>query len=243
MQRYGFILDLLDDGFGFYTNKQTNLVELLTYIKKGTDEHYFDFHVNLTDSNFFNYTDLPLDWSGTLFYDSQSQKNLTETNNITLKPELSVINNLGFFANIKIHFDTVINLYNSKKVAPVFNLNFKSRASIWEYYIIDRTSITGEDITIVGAPDIQFIKHKNVRLFNGETAVKLTSNRGIAFSQYPMYKFNLVNLDRRPNGNGINVRSEINTIVEGLPNPSLSQIDIIDFKGKKTVSSPIYIYV
>ena len=240
-ERYGFEFLVSESGFSLFSNKDISVETLLNQVKNTVSDPFFDFNISVTDSHFFNYTNFPIDWNGTLHYSSLFNQTSISSKSFLLKPEFSETTNSAYFINLKIDFDTLIKLSKESSDAPTFTIEFASRETIWEYYIIDRTSITGEGTTVLSDSNIPFIKQENIKLLNGETALKFSSNQSIALSEAANLKFDLVNISKVANGSLAQSKKDI--IFSGLPNPSLSQIDIIDVNGIKTVSSPMYIYV
>jgi len=238
-QQYGFKFEYTNGSIVCYSSESTNSVALLKYLKTKAVS-FFDIKVGVTDDNFFNYTELPLNWLGVLCYDSEFEKNISEHQYAILTPEYRDSSDLQYLLTIRIHFDTLLNSCNHKEHRSEFRIEFKSRKSIWEYFVVDRTSVVSKETEIISESDVTFNKSA-VMLFNGQLATKFASDTTIKLSQSPKYQFRLVNINSKTTG--LNGEPNTDIIVPCLPSPSTSTINIMDFKGKKTVTSPMYIYV
>nr|MCB0375965.1 hypothetical protein [Sinomicrobium sp.] len=73
-----------------------------------------------------------------------------------------------------------------------FRIHFNARASIWEYYIIDK-KVNGNGYEIVDEKQqYRFGAAEQTAVLGGKPAVKIMSETPIPFKQYPDYEFKLV---------------------------------------------------
>lgn len=234
MDRFNLLIKPQNDGFKFYTTSKSSTTDFLKYITQISGNLFFDFNMSTTYDDFFIFTDFPLDWTGYIHYNSQSELNEKE-GVLKLNPKLSSKRESSKLANLKLYFNTILSLQSSNKQA-VFQMEFKPRATQWQYYIINKNSILMDNPEITSTSNICFEPPKQVTIQNGEQAILFSSgDRLIELSEVSKYKFELINTDHSKN-----TKQKIFT---GLPNPDSGSIGIVNINGKKHLSSPMYVYV
>lgn len=242
MHRFGFKIDNYDNGFKFFVNTTNTLKQFLDYVKSTTGETYFDFDIYSTNSKFYLFTDLPVNWVGQLLFDSQITLNSQDNDSIQLKATLSPKTDSDILGRLKIHFEDILSTQALNGSAK-YEVKFESRATQWQYYVINKSDIPLDNPIVTGKSEIQFDGPKNITIQNGQEALLFSSGQNlIPLSNTPKYIFDLVN-----NKNGTQSENSKNPtykpIFSGLPNPDPSRMGIIEVNGKNRVSSPMYIYV
>lgn len=228
MTRFGLLFNQTENRFELYGNTEESIVSFLETIEDSTEITSLDFDLNFSNQSFYAYTELPIDWIGQLVFSSDNELNRIENENIVLQPSFIEEQNINRIGKLHIQFADLLNLANISN--PVnFNISFSSRATQWQYYIVNSTINTSfGDIYIDSG--IQFDGPVKVTLTNGQDALLFKSKTLIPLSNLPKHKLDLVNTD------GI-------VIVKGLPNASPNKISILENNGEKSVTCPSYVYL
>ncbi|WP_299114031.1 hypothetical protein [uncultured Winogradskyella sp.] len=241
MERYRMGIDKNINGFKLFVNTQFSLIDILTYIKDKANTTYLDFDIRTNNSKFYFFTDFPIDWTGYVLYNSQIISNQDQDGTIKLQGELSENTDTSILAKLRIYIDDIITLKKSRDIIE-YDIIFQSRATQWQYYIINKSKIVFNDPSIFGKSDIQFEVAKNVTIQNGQDALLFSSGKNLLpLSQKPKYKFDLVNSKSMPNNS--KKKSTYKPIFSGLPNPDPARIGTERVNDKNLVISPMYVYV
>jgi hypothetical protein len=235
LEKFGFKLNPVSNGFDLYSNSKSSLSDLFDYISRTAQQNYFEFNILCSNPNFLLFTALPINWIGAITYSSQDPKNLNNNGKILLNQELENKPAPSHFGHLKIYFEDILSA-NS----PLFEINFTARATQWQYYFINKNAVQLNNPSITEKENIQFDGPKNVTIQTGESALLFTSNKTyITLSEKPKYKFDLVS-SLSP-ANQSNTRPKV--IIKGLPCPDVSRIGLIENSGQNEVASPMYIYL
>lgn len=241
LKRFGFRLKNTANGVEFYANS-ANVADLLPYVSRATGLTSFDFDLITTNDCFNYFTDLPLNWMGQLEYDSQSELNLQEQNAITLIPNLNELGYQPILGSLCIHFDQLMSSAN-QSTALQFAIDYKARATQWQYYIINKSAMKLLNPQITGKSGIKFEGPQNITIETGEQAMLFSSTENlISSSGFPTYKFDLVDAPLPYENDGMNSSIIAKRIVKGLPAPRITRVGNLKVETK-LVSSPMYVYV
>jgi hypothetical protein len=217
------------NGFDLYINSKQPLVNLLNYIKQVTGQTFFEFRITTNDPYFVSFTDLPIDWMGTILYDSGDVRNTKEGNVVLLNAQLTNNDGPSKIGNLKIQFD------DTAPGMQQFRINFNARSTQWQYFIVNKNAVV-LDAPAIAKSAFSFNAPEQVTIDSGEEAILFSSgNNLIPLSEIPKYKFDLIN-----NTSG---RSSPKVLFKGLPNPDVKKIGIVNVNGQKQFSSPMYIYL
>lgn len=228
-EKYGFIMQNKDGVFSLYHSHEGFLTDYLNEIEVATNSNFFEFKMVVKDSLFYNNTELPLDKQFTYLYESDNYRNSEILEDVFLEP--TEIPADTHFGEIKIYFKDIV---ASTLDVPRFDIQFKARATRWDYYIINSTDINFDTISIETNEDFQFLGPELVTLSNGQVALKFSSgNTLLAFSQVPKYTFNLKTI----------YNGDEKIVLSGLPSPDPIQLKFNEENGMTKFSSPIYIYM
>lgn len=240
LKKFGFRINTVSNGFDLFSSTTSTLSNLLDYISKTSTQDYFEFNIKCSNPNFILFTALPVNWLGEITYASQDNKNQINNGTVTLNPTLETKTMAPFFGNLKIYFEDILKNQNSTSLQ--FEINFKARATQWQYYFINKNDIPLPNPAITEKENIQFDGPQQVTLQTGEKALLFTSNNtDIVLSEKPRYKFDLINKNISNETGQNNSKSKI--IIKGLPVPDVSQIGIVENSKDNQVSSPMYIYL
>lgn len=237
LDKFGFKINLVTNGFELFSNTKSSVSNLLDYILKTTQQDYFEFDINCTNPNFILFTALPINWLGEINYSSQDPKNQINKDSTILNQTLETKPMSPYFGNLKIYFDDI-----KKSTNPLlFEINFTARATQWQYYFINKNNVQLNEPSITEKENIQFDGPQKMTLQTGEQALLFTSGtNNIVLSEKPKYKFDLIS---KTNSNpSLPTNSKGKIIFKGLPVPDVSRIGIIENQNHQ-VTSPMYIYL
>ncbi|WP_460219970.1 hypothetical protein [Psychroserpens sp. MEBiC05023] len=235
IDRFGFKLVINEKGFQFYVPQEKSIVELLNYIIQTTGISYFEFNITTIDQTFYQYTNFPTDEVRSLVFDS-SEGN-SEDDFIVLKQQFLQDNSDNHLFKLRIYFADLLKLATDD--FPVhYKIGFFSRATIWQYNIINNSQQRFEQLSIKGDANIEFDSGKDVILQNGQAATCFMSiGQGVLLSEIPKYSFDLVNTIER-----LGVKEE-KTVFKNLPMPNPNQLQVIVENTQKLIISPMYVYI
>jgi hypothetical protein len=240
--RFGCIIRNKINGFDFYVNATNDLAALLTYIKTVTGQDHFEFDIKNKNPSFNLFTELPANWVGQLTYDSNSDGNNIAKDTVQLKESLSVNSGIASFGKLTIHFDDIIKYQNTNNYTQ-FTIEYKARATQWQYFIINRNAVVLDNPAIVGKVAVDFDMPEIVITETGQQAILFSSgNNLIPLSEVPVYMFDLVNNAKANNG-AIQKSKAAKIVYKGLPNPDPDKIGVVKGNITNEFSSPMYVYV
>lgn len=237
LDKFGFKINLVSNGFELFSNTKSSVSNLLDYILKTTQQDCFEFDINCSNPNFILFTELPINWLGEINYSSQDPKNQINKDSTILNQTLETKAMSLYFGNLKIYFDDI-----KKTTNPLlFEINFTARATQWQYYFINKNNVQLNDPSITEKENIQFDGPQKMTLQTGEHALLFTSGtNNIVLSEKPKYKFDLVS--KTTSNPSLPTHSKGKIIFKGLPVPDVSRIGIIENQNHQ-VTSPMYIYL
>ncbi|HEY0175155.1 MAG TPA: hypothetical protein VGC08_02180 [Pedobacter sp.] len=179
---------------------------------------------------------------GQLVYDSHNNS-LGTNNNVQLNADLSGDAGTACMGKIMLYFDDILK-FSTETGYTQFDIRYQARATQWQYFVINRSSVLLTDPAISGKDNISFEGPENVFTASGQAALLFSSGTHlIPLSEQSSYRFDLVN---RPASAGESSGSKPVTpkiIVKGLPNPDPQWIGRVTGDVKGQLSSPMYIYL
>ncbi len=242
LKRFGFRMNNKIDGFEFYSDTTTALPAFLNYITATTGQDNFDFDIATTNPEFNNFTDLPTDWIAKMIFDSQSSSNEYNGGIVSLAKNLSPNQNASTVGNLKIHFEDIVK-YGNENGYAVFEIQLNARSTQWQYFIINKSSLQLENLSIGGKAEVKFEGPENVVIQSGQQALLFSSgDKLLPLSEIPKYKFDLVN-NPKSGSESPTKKSNSKIIFKGLPNPDPKHFGIIGIGNQNQVSSPMYVFV
>ncbi|MBC8054177.1 MAG: hypothetical protein H7Y13_14030 [Sphingobacteriaceae bacterium] len=241
-KKYGFRMRYKTNGFELYANTAGPIVKLLQYIIYVANDASFEYTITSKDSNFMMFTELPLDQQGSLSYDTGFGQNVYDNEVLTLQEQILNVNTSAL-GSLKISLIDILKCRNIAGAAQM-QINYTARATQWQYYVINKSSVQLNNPAVAGTPDIIFDGPAAVTIATGQAALLFTSGSNlIPLTDYPKYKFDLVNNSSVALGTKSSQRKAGKVIFKGLPNPQPSRIGSVVVNGKGQLSSPIYLYI
>ncbi|WP_299276850.1 hypothetical protein [uncultured Psychroserpens sp.] len=233
MDRFNLKVLNIDKGFQFYSRGKVPFDTFLNYITKATEHSYFEFNAQSTDQVFYQYTNLPLDDIKTLLFDSEQSH--AEGDFIVLNQQFQK-RSANLFT-LRIQFSDIL-MHLAKDAIGHYRIDFSSRATKWQYTIINNSQEHYNELSIKSNSEVEFDSGKEVVLNNGQKAIAFTSiGDNIVLSQIPKHTFDLVCTESEM---GVKI-SRI--LFKGLPMPIPSQLQVIKTNTEMSMVSPIYIYL
>lgn len=240
MEKRGFQLRTRINGFDLFYSGTQPLADVLNYLQRVTGTDHFGFVIDTVDELFTQYTELSPDWLGEIEFTSNNALNTQNGNTVTLAPKLisnSVAQHTGTLA---IYFADILAQNGN---APAYEVRFDARATQWQYYIINRSALTLNNLSITSKEGIRFEGPTNVKIQSGQEALLFSSGTQLVpLSFTPQQRFDLVS----STGTGEDAALKRNggkVLVKGLPSADPANVGIVSVDGQAKVSSPIYVYI
>ncbi|QHS56443.1 hypothetical protein GWR56_13180 [Mucilaginibacter sp. 14171R-50] len=237
-KRYQIGIAAVAGGFKLYTFGRglTNLVDSLNAAGPG----FFQININCSDPTFYNFTELPTNWIGSIEYNTAYTSAAT-ANAAELYAKLLPDAQPGYAGKIIINFNDLTSL-NGR---PAFYIEFSPRATQWQYYVINQSAV------YLSSPVIEDKQHQTsfegpqqVTTVMGQPALFFSSGqRLLPLSNWPKYKFNL--LDRLPpkSQGTAAFATTAKMVFKGLPNPDPGYVSPVLVNNRQQLSSPMYVYL
>lgn len=236
MLKSGLLIKISSNGFELFSNTTGSTHTLLEYIQKTSGIDYFEFDINTDNPYFILFTEIPINWLGQITYSSRDSENQHQNGNIQLHEVLKE-ERTSSIGNLRIYFEDIRNDKDNSDDTN-FEINFRARATQWQYYIITKNTSQFGNLTIKEKENITFEGPEQVVLETGEQALLFSSGVTlIPLSEKPKYRFDLIS---NTTTNESNQKTAAHKIVfKGLPFPNVTQIG----KNKDQISSPMYVYL
>lgn len=234
LKRFGLKIAKSINGIEVYTNSRQSNAAFFNYVSTVTSEDRFDFDIITDSSLFWSVTELPVEWLGKLNYDS-TLSTRKEDGTLLLQPALATGSCMESSGSVSIQFTDILNNYSDRLV---FDVEFKARATQWNYYIINKSKIKLNDpgISVKNNP-VSFEGPERVTTSDGTSALRFSSGSNLLpLSEVPKYKFDLVD---NASSSTVSARS----IFKGLPTPDPVHTMLVQVNGKNEIASPMYIYI
>jgi hypothetical protein len=227
MNRFKIIVRQTSFGIEIYCDTEESVESILMTIIASTEISSLDFDFYTDDLSFYSYTELP-DRVGQLVFSSDNKLNRNENENIFLYPSFIEGQNEKRLGQLHIQLVDLMKFCNTNNHVN-FNISFNSRSTHWQYYIINSSKFSLNEMSIVSNSGIKFSIPKKIVLQNGQDATLFTSETLIPLSNLPEHKFDL--------------KKSGKTIISGLPNPNIGSLTLDKSNGEILFYSPTYIYI
>lgn len=223
---YGLKLIKHENSFQFYDQSDNGFNQLLEHIKQTSNIDAFKFDIISSDTNFYNYTELPIGFNGIVHFSSSDSDAINENDTIVLQPQFIKSFNPQKIGEVHLKFSDLIS------ENPIsYEIKFKTRSTYWQYYIFNRSQIETESLDIDSHSNIEFSMSKKALLNDSEAHV-LTSKTLIPLNKNNSQKFDLITNESDPK-----------VLLTGLPTPNPNQIKISKNDGETKMYSPMYVYL
>lgn len=234
--RFNFLVRNSGNGVELFTSSQTPVTGLLKYITQSTGAAFFRFTIQVSEPHFLMITQLPVDRSGMMIYDSRHGSGPSKEGNIQLEGVFSAAPAVDCMGMLTVHFDDLIK-YETVNDSLQFIISFNTRSTLWQYYIINKTQFSFNNLSIAANKNIRFSDPVNVVTQDGNTASLFSSLTLIPLSQEAPCQFNLVYSATSRNSMVTKI------LYKGLPLPAPDQFELIQVQNESQLSSPMYVYL
>lgn len=237
MKRFRLLIRRQVNGIGLYANAAQAPEQLFSYITAATGIDSFEFELRTNNPDFNFFTEVPSNWVGQLLYDSQHCS--ATADQVVLDQQLSGNPGTLCMAKVTLRFADILK-YRASNGFANFAIQYQARATQWQYFVVNRSSVPLNDPMISGKAAISFEGPENVTLPTGQAALLFSSGQQlIPLSEAPIYQFDLVN--RMPASTGSTNSEQV--IVKGLPTPVPEWIGKATDQTNEQLSSPMYVYL
>lgn len=241
MQRFRILIRRQVNGIGLYFNSKQSASQLLSYIEQATGQDSFCFEIRTNNPDFNFFTALPPDWVGQLLY--QSNNSSVENDTVHLNQELSGNAGTLCMGKVTLHFDDVLKFSEQTGYAN-FDIRYEARATQWQYFVINRSSVSLNDPAITGKMPVSFEGPEHVFTETGQEALLFSSGTSlIPLSEAPVHRFDLVNHPESTLDTAGSKPLNPQLIVKGLPTPDPVWIGRLAADADGQLSSPMYVYL
>jgi len=234
--RFNFLVQNTGIGVVLYIGSQTPVANLLKYISQSTGVSFFRFAIQVNEPQFLMITELPVDQSGMMIYDTRHVSGPSKEGDLQLTGAFFAGAAADCMGLLTVHFDDIIK-YEADNDHTQFIISFKARSTLWQYYIINKTQFSFNNLSIAENAAFRFSDPVPVVTEDGNAASLFSSLTLIPLSQEPPYQFNLVY--SAPGKN--NMVTKI--LYKGLPLPNPEQFGLIQVHNESQLSSPMYVYL
>lgn len=233
IKRFSFRYNSSNNVFAFFSRFPGET--FFDYIKQTTGISHFDIELTTTDPDFHHFTELTFQQGSELVYDTNESNNYFKEGSLHLQAKAANNYAPGRLGVLKIHFDDIIK-YSNKKAAANFAIDFTSRATQWQYFIINTTGSELRD-PIIKKAELKFRGPKAVTTKDGQQALFFSSGGHLlSLKEYPEHRFSLFSQSEDNN-------SASKTIIKTLPCPRPSHFDFVEVNGIKEMASPMYVFI
>lgn len=234
LKRFGFRYTVNKNVFAFFTNQPSRLRQLLDHISRTVGISYFDFKIDTNDPDFNFYTELPLNRTARLTYDTGERSNHFEKNVLRLEGKMVDDPMVDSIGSLKIHFDDILKY--AATGGTNFGIRFDVRATQWQYFIIAKNDVHLPN-PVIHEKDITFTGPEPVFIKTGQAALFFSSGKKlIPLMQYQVKRFSLTCAKEK--GAAL---SQI--IIKPLPCPRPSHFDLVEVGGAQRMASPMYVFI
>lgn len=240
MKRFRLLIRRQVNGIGLYSNSTQSPAQFLAYIEQATGQDAFCFEIRTNNPDFNFFTELPADWVGQLLYDSSNSS--AQDNHVQLNQQLSGNAGTLCMGKVRLRFEDILKFSEQTGYAP-FNIRYAARATQWQYFVINRSSVPLSAPAISGKTSIHFEGPENVFTAAGQAALLFSSGSSlIPMNEAPIHKFDLVNFpEAGVSADSKSLRPQM--IVKGLPTPNPQWIGRVAGDRNGQLSSPMYVYL
>ncbi len=210
--RFGMVFQPKANGFSLFTSKKFDF----SYLKDTLEFTHFEFEMRQTDSNFLAYTDFDPDWNGFISYSVVEQALVPE-----YETEKRALLGNAILGSVTIGVDQ----------GGTYEITFQARSTVWDYYIINQSSLDLDSSVITTKSGDQFPEPIPAHTISDlETLLFSSGDQLYPLTQKPEQFFQL------------RVGSKV--LFKALPVPIVDNFEIesVDSTNKR-VRSPMLVYV
>ncbi len=238
-KRYQIGMSMVAGGFRLYSFGRS-LSTLLNSLTSSSSRSYFKFDIVCNDASFYNFTELPIDWVGSIEYNTGNTSGSAANGAIKLNPTLLPREQDEYAGKILINFNDLPSLEKE----PRFYIEFMPRATQWQYYVINQSEVDLSSPVIEDKQKNTFEGPQHIVTVFGQPAIFFSSGeRLLPLSNWPKYKFNLLNHLPPKSQGAVAAGTTTRIVFKGLPNPDPGNVSQVLINNRQQLSSPMYVYL
>jgi hypothetical protein len=239
-KRYKLGMSMVAGHFRLY-NFGRSLTDLLGSLTSISSRGYFEIDIVCNDPLFYNFTELPIGWAGSIEYNTADTSVPAANGPTQLNPTLAPRQQVNYAGKILINFTDLASL----QAAPQFYIDFTPRATQWQYYVINQSTVELSAPVIEDKQKNTFEGPQHVVTETGQPAMFFSSGELLLpLSNWPQYKFNLLNRLPPKSQGASTAGTTARVVFKGLPNPDPVNVgQAILVNNRQQLSSPMYVYL
>ena len=235
-QQHNMLVNQVENRLEVYYDSKMTLKEQLVYLNETAKIEKFTFDMTSSDSQFYNYTDLPIEWYGAIQYSNTDIK--ADDTGQMLNPVYGQPHSSQFIGHIELDLKTLITRLDSTESIN-YRVDFESRAVQWVYYFINVNNLRFENPAIQTNDGVSFHQMEDALLPNNQPAIVFSSTQElIKLKAVPSQLYSLVGTVTNAMG-----QKKEKVIFKHLPVGNASQINIVLVNDKQVISTPQYVYI
>ena len=248
LDRFGLVSDSKGSNFNLYTLCHSGIQEFVSYLELILEGKPLVFWLAYDPAKFFFITDLPMNWSGQLEYNSSDLSNNIRENKYRVSSGVNKLNGkLSERSVYKSNVIGVVKIYPSDLlekggVDVKYTISFMARMRHWQYIVVNKSQVKIKSLVIKSDNGIQFEPPQQITSNEGGEAWLFSSGeKKFPMEQIPTTKLNLVNQIRPIVEN--NDEAIENELLTGLPIPKDEQLNVKLIDNQEYVYSDVYVYL
>jgi len=228
IQRHKLILKVDSGELSLYSLQNVSRKQFLSVVSDMMDNDPLQFTLDYGGPNIVTISQFPVNWAGHLELTSQ-----LHSDQLTLQFNSSSLNETSYIGQINISWESLENNAH-------FSITIPERQTYWRYYIFNKNNIRFKHPEVLSTDGFIFNYHGYTHLENGEKAMLFQSESSkLSLKEKNNIQLSLV--DKR--SNSTTAISENKTIINRLPSPKVSGLNVA-IEGKDVHEySDIYVYI
>jgi hypothetical protein len=236
--RYGLLPRMMSGVFSLTACAQ-EARQFLRYLDGQDNDACLRFYLSCDPARFCFITDLAPDRLGRFALDSRGAR--AAGGDMVLRQDADVPAD-GPPDAIAVVSIRVVDLLANDKTGVSYVFQFPARKLAWDYYVINRSGIKLADPVIGNHDGYRFQGPCDARMANGERALRFHSgNDAFVLQQNPTFTVDLIDrIDISPQADSDPVE---HCLIQGLPTPTLQQVNPECAGGGPVLSCSMHVYV
>jgi hypothetical protein len=225
LSKYQFQWQNTTNGIKLYSTASSSISDYLSFINKQSNKDRFVFNLYSSRTDFAAFTDVS---NFPVCFDSGFSGNEKTQESTVLFPEEGTVSDITAIGNVTIRFADVT-------TNTSFTIQFQSRATQWQYYVINKGSVETNALSIQTKNPVSFNGPVSTNTPLGESALLFSTGKNLLpLSEVPQYRFDLIDTS---------IKNGTKVLYKGLPNPCPKYFGQTEVNGINAFTSPMYVYL
>lgn len=187
LEKNHFILQTRSDGIALFRQENSPDGKFIEQIPDFITDH-FTFILDTPSREFLNFTEMPMDEMGKLFFSNISLKQPSETGPSVLKTTYASRMLPKGIGSIRLYFNEL-----QKETPPDYAIEFRARKVLWEYYITNLNADEIINFRLGGEHSDKFEDPVPATLPNGQASLLFSSGSyRFPLSEFPDFEISLL---------------------------------------------------